>query len=234
MESTCQRGTLVLPLFSLCLFFVAGVVAHAHDQDTFATCIIQPLGVSGKNISGVIKLMESGTTGNTTLVGHLYGFSNETGNKRGFHVHVTPNLSNNCDAAGPHYNPLNKSHGAPSDTERHVGDLGNIVVDSNLESSINITDNVISLHGNYSIVNRALVVHSGEDDLGRGGNETSKTTGNSGYRIGCCIITLDQQTTAAPAPTQTTTAGATSAGPLTGILFICLAGSQLLMKNIKI
>jgi len=41
---------------------------------------------------------------------------------------------------------------------RHVGDLGNIIVDSNLTSFINITDSVISLQGTYSIVNRSLVV----------------------------------------------------------------------------
>jgi Cu/Zn superoxide dismutase len=48
----------------------------------------------------------------------------------------------------------------------------------------------ISLSGPHSILGRAVVVHADSDDLGRGGHELSKTTGNAGARIGCGIIGL--------------------------------------------
>ena len=36
---------------------------------------------------------------------------------------------------------------------------------------------------------RAIVVHEDEDDLGKGDQEDSKKTGHAGARLGCCIIT---------------------------------------------
>ena len=54
-------------------------------------------------------------------------------------------------------------------------------------------DSVASLHGQFSVVNRAIVVHAGEDDLGRGEGdkaEESKKTGNAGSRVACGIIKL--------------------------------------------
>lgn len=77
---------------------------------------------------------------------------------------------------------------APDDEERHVGDLGNVDVPSSGEVSISITDHLISLVGQHSIIGRAVVVHENEDDLGKGGHELSKTTGNAGGRLACGVI----------------------------------------------
>ena len=58
-------------------------------------------------------------------------------------------------------------HGAPEDDYRHVGDLGNIVADTNGVATINIVDTMVSLNGINNIIGRGLVIHGGKDDLGK-------------------------------------------------------------------
>lgn len=112
--------------------------------------------------------------------------------KHGFHVHEYGDLSMGCSSTGPHYNPRNKTHGAPSDRKRHVGDLGNIQADHNGSAVFNMTDRLLDLNGKHSIIGRALVVHADEDDLGRGTHNDSLTTGHSGSRIACCVIGIQR------------------------------------------
>ncbi|RXH76124.1 hypothetical protein DVH24_019012 [Malus domestica] len=81
-------------------------------------------------------------------------------------------------------------HGAPSDKERHAGDLGNIVAGPDGVAEVSLQDWQIPLSGPNSILGRAVVVHADPDDLGKGGHELSKTTGNAGARVGCGIIGL--------------------------------------------
>jgi Cu-Zn family superoxide dismutase len=81
-----------------------------------------------------------------------------------------------------------KHHGGRNDTERHVGDLGNIEADSSGVATFNFTDRLISLGGPHSIVGRALVVHNATDDLGRGGTDDSRKTGSAGFRVACGVI----------------------------------------------
>ncbi|THH23169.1 hypothetical protein EUX98_g8008 [Antrodiella citrinella] len=108
--------------------------------------------------------------------------------KRGFHVHVSGDLSGGCVSAGSHFNPFAKNHGAPGDVERHVGDLGNILSDENGNVKLTFEDRLISLNGLLSIVGRSVVLHAGADDLGQGGNEESLKTGNAGGRAACGVI----------------------------------------------
>lgn len=109
--------------------------------------------------------------------------------KHGFHIHEKGNLlEKDCMGCKGHYNPYNKNHGDRIDKERHVGDLGNIEPDNNGNVNITFYDNLIKLRGKYSVIGRSVIIHSGEDDLGKGNNKDSLITGNAGSRLDCAVI----------------------------------------------
>ncbi|WKY00760.1 hypothetical protein Q1695_015078 [Nippostrongylus brasiliensis] len=94
----------------------------------------------------------------------------------------------NGTVSAAHFNPHKMMHGAPDDSNRHVGDLGNINTPETGDTVISIQDSVISLTGQHNVLGRAIVIHSDPDDLGRGSSELSKTTGNAGSRVACGVI----------------------------------------------
>jgi superoxide dismutase, Cu-Zn family len=83
-----------------------------------------------------------------------------------------------------------KTHGAPGDEQRMVGDLGNIVADEQGVAVVDITDTTVQLLGPHSVIGRSILIAAGEDDQGRGGHENSLTTGNSGPRVAAGVIGL--------------------------------------------
>merc|ERR1712100_946487 len=85
----------------------------------------------------------------------------------GFHIHVFGDNTNGCISAGGHFNPHKKNHGAPSDDERHIGDLGNITANADGVATVEMSDKLVSLSGEHSVIGRSIVVHAGEDDLGK-------------------------------------------------------------------
>ncbi|KAJ3621994.1 hypothetical protein MTP99_002531 [Tenebrio molitor] len=128
--------------------------------------------------------------------------------KHGFHIHEKGDVGEDCDAAGAHFNPTNSTHGAPEDDVRHVGDLGNIEANATKVATVNIVDKVITLDGENSIIGRALVLHEGEDDLGKGKEDDSKTTGHAGARLACGVIGIESET--ADSTTTSTSSSQTS------------------------
>jgi Cu-Zn family superoxide dismutase len=121
-----------------------------------------------------------------------YNITGQTPNSsRGFHIHVSGDLTNGCASAGAHYNPFKKNHGAPTDEDRHVGDLGNIKTDATGVSIGSVKDENVKLRGPFSVVGRAIVIHGGTDDLGKGASDSdTKKTGNAGARPACGVIGL--------------------------------------------
>jgi Cu-Zn family superoxide dismutase len=85
-----------------------------------------------------------------------------------------------------------KTHGAPTDdpSQRMVGDLGNIKADEAGVCVVRLEDNMVKLLGPHSVIGRSVVICAGADDGGRGGQENSLSTGNSGPRVAYGVIGL--------------------------------------------
>ncbi|KAM0948573.1 putative superoxide dismutase [Dioscorea sansibarensis] len=141
-----------------------------------------------EGVNGTVFFIQEGD-GPTTVNGRISGLKPGL---HGFHVHALGDTTNGCMSTGPHYNPSGKDHGAPEDEIRHAGDLGNVIAGDDGSASFTIFDSKIPLSGPNSIIGRAVVVHADPDDLGRGGHELSKTTGNAGARVACGIIGLQE------------------------------------------
>jgi len=168
------------------VLLLAAVTAVTAEE---LVAVVRLTPFTAQNVTGTLKIVQSVSNGPVTITGKIQGL---TEGLHGFHVHEKGDLTMGCQSAGGHFNPENVTHGAPEDTVRHVGDLGNIKANSSGEAIINITDTMISLSGPNSILGRSIVVHSGVDDLGKGGSPLSSTTGNSGDRWACGAIGIEK------------------------------------------
>ncbi|KAK8405233.1 hypothetical protein O3P69_001655 [Scylla paramamosain] len=167
-------------------------------EPQYAECVLKAS--SKSNVTGTLSLVQSRSFLPVLITGNITGLSV---GKHGFHIHQWGVVDDNCGSTGGHYNPLGYNHSAPNATERHMGDLGNVLAETINSgatiANVVITDKILTLSGKYSIVGRAIVVHKDEDDLGMGNNSGSLKTGNAGSRVACCTVYL---TKAPEAPKQ--------------------------------
>lgn len=104
----------------------------------------------------------------------------------GFHLHAAGDCSaEDFTSTGGHFNPSETPHGAPSDVERHAGDLGNIEVGEDGTGTLHANSDLLTLDdGPNGVVGRGVILHEGEDDL------VSQPTGAAGGRIACGVVAL--------------------------------------------
>jgi Cu-Zn family superoxide dismutase len=103
----------------------------------------------------------------------------------GIHVHENGDCSApDASSAGQHFNPDGRPHGGPEapPTERHPGDLGNIMAKDTGDVEEIITSDTLLVDGEFEMLGKALVVHEGVDD------ERTQPSGDSGDAAACGVI----------------------------------------------
>ncbi|KAJ2794646.1 Superoxide dismutase [Cu-Zn] [Coemansia helicoidea] len=139
----------------------------------------------GKKVSGVVNLEQENESSPVVISGFINGLHP---GQHGLHIHQYGDIINGCESVGRHFNPLKKTHGAPTDENRHMGDLGNVTADGGGTAKFKFTDSQVTLFGIYSVIGRTVVVHAYEDDLGKGGDEQSTITGHTGPGLAWGVI----------------------------------------------
>lgn len=136
-------------------------------------------------IQGVLYLEQETYDAPTKIHGEIVGL---TPGKHGISIHVFGDVSQEGQRVGPNFNPYNKNHGGPQSDERHVGSLGNIEVNAEGKALVKLEDRLVKLIGPQSVIGRSFVISKREDDLGKGGNESSLKNGNTGDPVAYGVI----------------------------------------------
>lgn len=152
------------------------IIYHGTETD-FAVAVIHP--TEGNEASGVVTFTKVGD--GVRVQASISGL--QPGQLHGFHVHQYGDCRGaNALSAGGHYNPTDMPHGGPIDTDRHMGDLGNLPVGDDGVANLEYTDLKLVLSGEHSIIGYGVIVHRDRDDL------VSQPVGDAGPRIGCGVI----------------------------------------------
>lgn len=161
-------------LFATFALLISSSLALAQTMKAIA--VLHP--TQGSNVGGTVTFTASGEQ--VKVVADITGLAP---GKHGFHIHEFGDCSDpKAASAGGHFNPGKHQHGAPDATERHAGDLGNIEADATGKAHLELTDKVMKLSGDDSIVGHAVIVHEKADDL------KTQPTGDAGGRLACGVI----------------------------------------------
>jgi Cu-Zn family superoxide dismutase len=103
------------------------------------------------------------------------------------HIHEVGRCEPPFTAAGGHYNPLLRQHGALNRAGFHAGDLPNFSAPATGTARVDVVTNAVQLGAGvgtlFDVDGSSIMIHSAADDY------KSDPGGNAGTRIACGVIT---------------------------------------------
>ena len=134
---------------------------------------------SGSQVSGTVSFISADQK--IRVEARVAGL---TPGEHGFHVHEAGDCSApDASSAKGHFNPAGRPHGHHGGSERHAGDMPNLVADASGNASLSTELDMMSLtEGPAGILKRSVVIHADPDDY------KSQPAGNSGKRVACGVI----------------------------------------------
>lgn len=174
-------------LNSLLIVFAAGCAQQQSQKQqtdtmepatnfTNAVAVMHP--TEGNEVTGTVTFEKVGDS--VRVQAEIEGLAE---GRHGFHIHQYGDCTaSDGTSADGHYNPTNNQHGSPTQDNRHMGDMGNLLAVEFQTSTINYLDPKIKLNGPNSVIGRAVIIHGGEDDF------ESQPSGDAGPRVACGVI----------------------------------------------
>lgn len=170
---------------------VDSMVAHPHAEMAKADSVMPMASHAEATIantypdtavSGTVKF-DTAAGGKVKMVLELT-IPSKAGKNVAVHLHEHGDCGDSGKASHGHWNPTNAQHGKWGSASFHLGDIGNVKLDSKGKGTLTMETDLWSLGGSpdKNIIGRAVIVHGGEDDF------KTQPTGNAGSRIGCGVI----------------------------------------------
>jgi Cu-Zn family superoxide dismutase len=172
-------------------FVVPALVAGAFlsGSSAFAQSPTQGARAEIKDAQGnmVGTAVFSPATSGVKLDVQMQGFATAAAGEHGIHVHAVGKCEPDAfTTAGGHFNPTGKKHGLNSAEGAHAGDMPNLMLDGQGNSTYGTTLAGISLGSDagslFDADGSAVVIHAGPDDL------VTDPAGNSGARVACGVV----------------------------------------------
>src|SRR5574343_978144 len=143
---------------------IAGLIMGSLSAVLLGACATSPVGPmataelqarSGSAVSGKVRFTE--VNGRLRVDAQVAGL---TPGEHGFHIHEVGDCSApDASSAKGHFNPQGKMHGHHAGSERHGGDMPNLVANAAGDARFSAVVEGLSLSGATGVVGRSVVIH---------------------------------------------------------------------------